>query len=206
MHRFGRTPRRRAISRIASAIAVACAFASICAGCARSKRPDAIAVSPPTLPATNPALYALLADPEYSAELQALIVPPIGWQPSILPAKFNAFHQLWISPSGRTAYGVIKFSLPLPLPHDPVLWAFMKEMRKKEGQADLLHKGWDPRRRGLRAVIEGGRFTIRTTITLRGLSGWITYAGTLRNEPIEPGELETAEAARDRTELGKKRD
>jgi hypothetical protein len=206
MRCFGRTSKCRAIRSVAWALAVACACAPNLAGCARSKQSDATAAPRANLPATNPALYALLADPEYSAELHALIVPPIGWQPSVLPAKFNAFHQVWVSPSGRTAYGIIRFSLPLPLPHDPVLWVFMKEMRKKEGQADLLQKGWDADRRGLRAVIAGRRYTIRTTITIRGLSGWITYAGTLRNEPLETGELETAEAARERTELGKKRD
>lgn len=181
--------------------------ATVSLGCAQPRRGASAAIEPAsTQPTTYPAVYAALSAPEWSPELQALIVPPIGWQPSILPAKFNAHHQVWVSPSGRTAYGVIRFSLPLPAPHDPVLWVFLKEMRRKEGQADLLQKAWDPAGRGLRAVIEGGRYTIRLTVTIRGLSGWMTYAGTLRDHPVEPDELHTAEAARDQTGLGRKRD
>lgn len=137
--------------------------------------------------------------PQWSPELQALIVPPVGWQPGIIPADFGAHHLIWISPSGRTAFGVIRFSLPLPLPHDPVLWFFLREMRQKEGKAELLSKAWDSDRRRLRAVIDGSRYTLRATFTLRGLSGWITYAGTVRDEPIASEELSTAEAAREGT-------
>lgn len=188
-------------------VARVCLCAALAAaGCARESGRAAGGDAPaPLTPATAPAGMpaAALADAEWNAELQAMIVPPVGWQPSVLPGSFNAVHQVWISPSGRTAYGVIRFSLPFPSPHDPVLWVFLKEMRRKEGQADLLEKRWDRERRGLRAVIEGGRYTIRTTITIRGLSGWMTYAGTLREAPVEPEELHHAETAREQTRVGK---
>lgn len=198
----------RPFARTTILLAVAVFGCAFLQGCAQpnhraTAEHEASLAAATTQPTTFPAVYAALSAPEWSPELQALVVPPIGWQPSILPAKFNAFHQVWVSPSGRTAYGVIRFTLPLPVPHDPVLWVFLKEMRRKEGQAALLHKRWDPRGRGLRAVIEGGRYTIRVTLTIRGLAGWMTYAGTMRNEPLHPDELHAAETARDQTELGK---
>lgn len=177
-------------------------------GCARvAARGDAspgveATVSPATTRVTVDLPHAL-TDAAWDADLQAMIVPPVGWQVSVLPGSFNAVHQVWISPTGRTAYGVIRFSLPFPSPHDPVLWVFLNEMRRKEGQADLLEKRWDRQHRVLRAVIEGGRYRLRATIALRGLSGWMTYAGTLRAEPVEPEELRHAEAAREGTQYGK---
>ena len=62
----------------------------------------------------------------------------------------------WLSPSGRTAYGVIYFSLPLPVGHDLTLWGFLDEMRHSEGEATLVSKQWDENLRGLRRFLEIG--------------------------------------------------
>jgi len=114
-------------------------------------------------------------------------------------------HGVWISPSGRTAYGVIYFSLPLPVGHDLVLWGFLNEMRKTEGEATLLSKEWDDKLPGLRFVAQGGRYVVRTNLSVHGFHGWACYAGTLRNDPIVPEELAEAEYARDATTFGRNR-
>jgi hypothetical protein len=173
------------------------------AGCANRVARHA-SIEPTTRPTTQEAerIMQALADPEWDPDLQALIAPPLGWQPSVMPNQLNAIHYLWISPSGKTAYGVIRFSLPFPAPYEPVLWVFLREIRKKEGHAALLAKSYTPGRRSMSFTVEGGRYTIRTTLVLRGLSGWMTYAGTLREHPVEPGELQVAETARDKTEVG----
>jgi hypothetical protein len=52
---------------------------------------------------------------------------------------------------------VIHFGLPWPVGHELVLWYFMREMRRHEGEAELEWKQWDPNRRVLRFVGEGAR-------------------------------------------------
>lgn len=129
--------------------------------------------------------------------------PPAGWIAEPLKATEHHTHQLWISPTGRTAYGVIRFTLPLPVGHEPVLWFFLDEMRRSEGQVQLLTKQWDPNLRGLRFVARGGLYTVRTSLLVRGFQGWAVYAGTLTSEPIEPAELAMAERAREQTAVGR---
>jgi hypothetical protein len=194
------------IGRFAARMLAALFLSALATGCVRPIHKDkssSIAATQPltAAPATTLPVDALSV-PQWNSEVQASVSPPFGWRMSVLPGAFDASHLVWVSPSGRTAYGVIRFSLPLPAPYDPVLWVFLREMRRNEGRAELLSKTWDPERRRLRALIDGGKYTIRTTITLRGLAGWVTYAGTLREHPIEPTELQTAEAARELTKPG----
>jgi len=139
----------------------------------------------------------------YDATVNAWVAPPAGW--TLDPYKKSSMHShaVWISPSGRTAYGVISFSLPLPVGHDLVLWGFLNEMRRTEGEATLLSKQWDDKLPGLRFVAQGGRYVVRTNLTVRGFHGWACYAGTLRSESINADELAEAEKARERTTFGK---
>ena len=105
----------------------------------------------------------------------------------------------WLSPTGRTAYGVIHFSLPLPVGHELALWGFLREMRRSEGEAQLLSKGWDANSGLMRFVAQGGLYLVRSNLFVTGRQGWVCYAGTLKKEPIEPDELALAEIAREHT-------
>lgn len=136
------------------------------------------------------------------AGLAAACVPPRGWTMEPLKQTTRHAHQLWLSPTGHTAYGVIRFSLPLPVGPETVLWFFLREMRASEGEARLISKRRDSDLKGLRFVAEGGQYVVRTNLTTRGLRGWAVYAGTRRDRDILPSELALAELARENTKTG----
>lgn len=152
----------------------------------------------PALTATTQGVNGVYAH----ADVQAVVAPPEGWKPDPLKRSGTHRHQVWLSPSGNTAYGVIRFSLPLPVGHDLALWGFLREMRSSEGEATLVEKRWDAERRVLRFVAEGGLYRVRSVLRVRGFGGWIAYAGTLRNQPINDAELALAELAREQTRFG----
>jgi hypothetical protein len=143
-----------------------------------------------------------LTDPTAVPVVNAVCRPPVGWK--LDPPKHSAQHDhlVWISPSGRTAYGVIYFHLPLPVGHELALWGFLNEMRASEGEAKLLQKNWDSNLNCLRFVAEGGQYTVRTNLFVRGWTGWAVYAGTLRAFAINAAELAVARRAREATEIG----
>jgi hypothetical protein len=155
----------------------------------------------PRAPATRPAMSLIqgLSNPVIVESVDAYCVPPDGWKAEPLKSSSEHAHQIWISPSGNTAYGVIRFNLPLPVGHDLALWGFLREMRKSEGEATLVNKAWDPDAHGLRFVADGGLYTVRTILRVRGFRGWAVYAGTLREKSVEPSELKIAETARENT-------
>src|SRR5687768_5064058 len=93
-----------------------------------------------------------LAEPQAVTEVDALATPPAGWNPDPLKATERHAHQVWISPSGSTAYGVIRFSLPFPVGADLALWGFMREMKRSEGEAELLDRWRDPDLPGIRFI------------------------------------------------------
>jgi hypothetical protein len=140
---------------------------------------------------------------QYLDELDARIAPPPGWKQDIRQDQTARGHRVWVSPSGKTAYGVIRFSLPLPVGYEPVLWVFMREMRRSEGEATLLERRWDPNHKLLRFVAQGGLYTMRTNLIVRGFNGWVVYAGTLTAYPVMDSELALAERARELTLVGK---
>lgn len=166
-------------------------------GCRSGTRADSTA-----LPTTAPFLIGLQVS-QYIDDLEAVVTPPIGWRLDMRQESTARGHRVWVSPTGRTAYGVIHFSLPLPVGHDPVLWVFLREMRRSEGEATLLSKQWDANLRVLRFVAKGGLYTVRTTLAVRGFSGWAVYAGTLTGQPVAPDELALAERARELTLVGR---
>jgi hypothetical protein len=143
-----------------------------------------------------------LSAPRFVPLLSAVCIPPLDWKPDPLKQSQTHTHEVWLSPTGKTAYGVIYFHLPLPVGHDLALWGFLNEMRASEGQATLLEKKWDPNLGALRFVAEGGQYTIRTNLFVHGFSGWAVYAGTLRADPVDQAELELAERAREDTAVG----
>lgn len=138
----------------------------------------------------------------YDQELEARLRVPPGWRLDPPKRTSQHVHKTWISPSGDTAYGVIRFSLPIPLTRDLALWGFLREMRRKEGEATLLEKTDDPRAGVMRFVAEGGKYKVRTKLVVRGFKGWAVYAGSLKARGENPAEMPTAEAARDTTGLG----
>jgi hypothetical protein len=135
--------------------------------------------------------------------VEAQVDPPAGWIPQPLHRSPRHTHQIWLSPTGDTAYGVIRFELPVPVGPDIVLWYFMREMRKSQGDGVLLSKEPDPVfRGGILFVAEGGPYRIHTSLLTRGWRGWAIYCGTLRNHPINQEELDLAERAREYTVPG----
>jgi hypothetical protein len=143
-----------------------------------------------------------LARPTELPALQAVCRPPLNWKPDPLKQSATHTHEVWISPSGRTAYGVIYFHLPFPVGHELALWGFLNQMRASEGEATLLAKNWDANLDALRFVAEGGQYIVRTNLFVRGFSGWAVYAGTLRAYPVNQAELELAGRAREYTVVG----
>lgn len=133
-------------------------------------------------------------------ELDATVLPPRGWRADPIKTSARHTHQTWISPTGETAYGVIRFTLPLPVGEDVALWGFLSEMKKSEGEAVLLSKNRAGGR--LRFVAEGGRYRINGILVTRGFRGWTVYAGTVRSAPVAVDDLELAVQARENTALG----
>ncbi len=167
-------------------------IASLVGGC----RSSADLSNPPggtTLPATG------FTETIHVESVEAIAAPPEHWRPEPLKSSDEHAHQVWLSPSGKTAYGIIRFKMPLPMGTDLALWAFLREMRRTEGAARLIDKRRDPQLPGLRFVAEGGLYTVRTNLMVSGLRGWAVYAGTLANEDIVSAELTLAEKAREHT-------
>jgi len=156
---------------------------------------------PAYVPTTRPAGVGL-PPPTADPLLHAIIVPPIGWRPDPPKVDENHRHQVWVSPGKTTAYGVITFKLPLPVGPSLALWGVLRQMRRVEGEANLLDRHDDPALGTIRFTAEGGRYTLRGTLSTDGLRGWVVYAGTLRGRPINAAELRIAEQAREATRVG----
>jgi len=151
-------------------------------------------------------VFAALETPVSYPELEAMVAPPVGWQPDPLKRTSRHAHQAWISPSGQTAFGVIRMNLPLPfIGADRVLKGFLDEMKQTEGDAALLSRTTDRRLPGIRFVAEGGQYKLRANLVVRGFRAWAVYAGTRRDAPQVPGELDLAERARELTRIGASR-
>ena len=137
----------------------------------------------------------------YDAELESLVRPPTGWHLDPPKRTRQHVHKTWVSPTGDSAYGIIRFNLPLPLNEDLCLWGFMNEMRRSEGEGILVSKAYDPALPGIRFVAEGGLYKIRTNMLVSGFSGWCVYAGSLRARPENTAELTLAADAREATSV-----
>jgi hypothetical protein len=157
-------------------------------------------------PAVRGPMLGALRAAEPNPDIEALVTPPAGWRAEPLKGSAKHNHQVWISPSGNTAYGVIRFKMPLPVGPDAALrFGILPEMRRTEGEARLISSERDADLPGLRFVAEGGLYKLRSNLITRGWRGWVVYAGTLRAREIVPDELALAELAREHTVPGLKR-
>ena len=157
-----------------------------------------------TATTTQPASPTTGLEPHYPIEIiQAIVSPPTGWKQEAHKVTPRSEHDIWISPSGSTAYGVLFIRLPLPVGANLTLNEFLKGMREREhGVAKLLEKQDDPAIDGIRFVAEGGIHKLRAKLMTRGFRAWVIYAGTLVAKPERPDELELAERAREATIIG----
>lgn len=132
----------------------------------------------------------------FDPEVELYVSPPHGWRLDPVKRTAQHTHKTWISPTGHTAYGVIRFRLPIPVSDDLALWGFLREMRRTEGEAVLLDKTPNvPLESGVNVLsftAEGGLYRVRTLLLTRGFRGWCVYAGTLRAQPIQAEELDLA--------------
>ena len=131
------------------------------------------------------------------AALEATCNPPPGWRLDRADQTTRYVQRVWVSPTGRTSYGVIYFTLPLPLGENIALVGFLSEMKRSEGDARLISK--TPLKRGLAFAAEGGPYRVNGIILTRGTRGWAVYAGTLRYGPVALDEIPLAVHARDST-------
>lgn len=168
-------------------------LAFLAVGCASSRRTAPIAT---TQPSTQ---FSSIAQ---NTDVDAFVAPPLGWTAQPLKSSSRHTHQIWLAPSGNTAYGVIHFSLPFPVGYDLVLWGFLREMKRTQGESILVSKEWDKNLEALRFVADGGVYRVRVNLFVDGWRGWAVYAGTLRDRVISQEELELAEIARDHTIVG----
>jgi hypothetical protein len=154
-------------------------------------------------PTTQPVSDRGIAEPESLADVDAVVTPPSGWTADPIKSSDQHKHQVWKSPTGKTAYGVIHFSLPLPVPATWVLDPFLNQMKKSEGEANLVGSPLkDDSLPGVRFTVEGGDYRMRVNLICKGFRGWAVYAGTLREQEEVPAELHLAEAAREKTQVG----
>jgi hypothetical protein len=179
----------RTLSRAAALVSIA-AFFSV-AGCQSARHH----YQPP---ATRPSAHVVFYD---WPSVHARVDPPAGWVAQPLKIDARHTHQVWVSPTGDTAYGVIYFSLPIPVSADFVLPFFLRAMRAKEGDATLVSKVDDPQLPGVRFEAEGGIYHIQANLITAGFEGWSVYAGRLRQRATNETELAQARAARQETIL-----
>jgi hypothetical protein len=96
---------------------------------------------------------------------------------------------------------VIHFTLPLPVGPDLVLRAFIREMQKQEGAAQLLDREADPDLPGVRFEAQGKLYHLWGNLTVHGWEAWAVYAGSRSGQAILLPELELAAAAREATRV-----
>jgi hypothetical protein len=142
-----------------------------------------------------------LRTPTADTDVMALVMPPRGWRADPLKTSPSHKHQVWVSPTGDTAYGVIHFQMPLPVGVNFALYGFIRQMKQTEGDATLISQEDDDKLPGIRFVAEGGRYRIRANLLVNGFEGWAIYAGTLRGRPTDDAELILAQHAREQTKV-----
>jgi hypothetical protein len=151
----------------------------------------------------TPADTAGLSLPSFDQDVIAVCDPPIGWKAQTLKATPDHNDQVWLSPTGETAYGVIHFRMPFPVGRSLALAGFLSHMKKNEGDATLFSRQDDPSLPGIRFVAQGGMYVIRANLLVSVWDGWAVYAGTLKTGQILPKELDLAVRAREHTRVGR---
>jgi hypothetical protein len=157
----------------------------------------------PPAAATQPLVGAQLSDAQAITEVDAIVQPPAGWEREETKASSDHVHLSWKSPSGKTNYGVIYFSIPVPIPASWLFDRYIAAMKESEGEAKVIEGPLNDRNLpGVRFTVETGPYRMRTNLICKGFHGWSIYAGTLREQPEVPDELRLAERARDKTQPG----
>jgi hypothetical protein len=144
-----------------------------------------------------------LSAPFFDPDVNAVCDPPLGWNPQALKSTPDHNDQVWLSPTGDTAYGVIHFRMPFPVGQSLAFAAFLSHMKKTEGDATLFYRQDDPGLPGIRFVAQGGIYVIRANLLVSAWDGWAVYAGTLKSGRILPNELDFAVRAREHTRVGR---
>jgi hypothetical protein len=182
-------------------------------GCSAVPRASAVVgktkiVAATTATTQTQALTQSLESSTVVESVEASCPVPVGWVAQPLKQGSNHNHQIWISPSGHTAYGVLFVSLPFPAGFIPVRYrlervldGFLGEMKRHEGRADLIERVDVPDQDGIRFVAEGGQYRVHANLLVRGARAWFIYAGTRQNQSLIPAELSIAERARDETKV-----
>ncbi len=165
----------------------------------RSHRPV-----PPVEPALAKSLG--LQPPREIEAVDAIATPPQDWPAEPLKSSEKHAHQVWLSPTGDTAYGIIHFTLPgiaaiISVPNDWVLDGYIREMKKDQGDARLISKQRDRELPGTRFIAEGGLYRTFNNLIVSGKHGWVIYAGILRAKPVNDEEFKLAEEAREQTQI-----
>jgi hypothetical protein len=168
---------------------------ALAGGCCSSAKQSAHASA---LVSTAPSL----ASGKYDADVLAVCDPPAGWKADPLKTDSNHTQEVWVSPTGATAYGVIHFKMPLPLGQNVALQGFLDNMKKEQGEANLIEQQDDPKLPGIRFIAEDHRYRIHTNLIVHSWEGWAIYAGTFVSLPVNPAELQLAEQAREQTKVG----
>lgn len=154
-------------------------------------------------PSTQPLVTTGLSEPTPFVPSDAIVDPPVGWVPDKLKQDDRYSHQVWKSPTGSTAYGIIHFGLPLPAPVSWVLPRYLDKMKESEGEAEVIGQPLqDDALPGIRFTVDCGDYRMRTNFICKGFGGWAVYVGTLRDRPEIPAEIELAERAREKTKIG----
>lgn len=130
--------------------------------------------------------------------------PPAGWELKRNNAGDDrAEHVVWISPTNRTAFGIIFFKMPFPVGHDLAFrYGFLAEADKREGPVNVVEKRWDEQIEGLRFIVDTQKYRVQAKMFVRGSRGWATYAGTRNDMPLEIAERDQAIAARESADFG----
>lgn len=136
--------------------------------------------------------------------IRAVVCPPVGWEAEPLKSSERHTHQVWLSPTGATAFGVSHFGhfLLFLASDDAVLNEVLKGMRESSGTTQLIERHKDAALGGTRFVADAGPYRVRANLIRRGNEGWVIYAGTVLDRPVNSQELDLAERARELSEPG----
>ncbi len=135
----------------------------------------------------------------HERDLRATCFPPAQWRTRPVAPDPQAKQQVWFSPTGDTAYGVVCISMPIPAGKELALQGFLSVMQQREGEVDLISKQHDRAAHALRFVAQMPDYEMRGKLVVQGFSGWVMFASTLRSRPVRCDELELAESAREAT-------
>ena len=149
----------------------------------------------------------------YVDDVDARCSIPVDWIAQPLKRGANNKHQIWLSPTRHTAFGVLAASLPFPAALLPIstrrnatLEGFLREMKRKEGRSELLESHEDPLLPGVRFIAEGGQYKVSASLIVHGSKAWFIYVGTQRDLTVVPEEVRAGEHAREATKVGMKID